>query len=107
MRCCARSNINTVPKLSLEEVEHIGELARLGLSDAEKEMFRDQLSAILDYADMLSRLDTTGVPPTASALPLSNVMRQDEVTPSLPIGEGLANAPDADADQFRVRAVLE
>jgi aspartyl-tRNA(Asn)/glutamyl-tRNA(Gln) amidotransferase subunit C len=96
-----------VPKLSLQEVEHIGELARLGLSDAEKEMFRDQLSAILEYADMLNRLDTTGVPPTASALPLSNVMRRDEVTPSLPTEEGLANAPDADADQFRVRAVLE
>jgi len=96
-----------VSKLSLEEVEHIGELARLGLSDAEKETFRDQLSAILDYADVLSGLDTTGVPPTASALPLSNVMRQDEVMPSLSTGDALANAPDAESNQFRVRAVLE
>jgi aspartyl-tRNA(Asn)/glutamyl-tRNA(Gln) amidotransferase subunit C len=96
-----------VPRLSLEEVEHIGELARLGLSDAEKEIFRDQLSAILDYADMLSQLDTSGVPPTASALPLSNVVREDEVRPSLPTEESLANAPDSDADQFRVRAILE
>jgi len=96
-----------VPKLSLEEVEHIGELARLGLSYAEKEMFCDQLSAILDYAEMLSRLDTTGVPPTASALPLSNIMRRDEVRPSLPTEQALANAPDTEAAQFRVRAVLE
>jgi aspartyl-tRNA(Asn)/glutamyl-tRNA(Gln) amidotransferase subunit C len=96
-----------VSKLSLEEVEHIAELARLGLSHAEKEIFCDQLSAILDYADLLSQLDTTGVPPTASALPLSNVMRQDEVRPSLPTGDALANAPDAEAHQFRVRAVLE
>jgi aspartyl-tRNA(Asn)/glutamyl-tRNA(Gln) amidotransferase subunit C len=96
-----------VPKLSLEEVEHISDLARLGLSDAEKEMFRDQLSAILDYADKLSHLDTTGVPPSASALPLSNVLRRDEVRPSLQVEEALANAPDADSDQFRVRAVLE
>jgi aspartyl-tRNA(Asn)/glutamyl-tRNA(Gln) amidotransferase subunit C len=96
-----------VPKLSLEEVEHIGELARLGLNSAEKDMFRDQLSAILDYADMLSRLDTTGVPPSASPLPLSNVMRRDEVRPGLPTEEALANAPDTDAKQFRVRAVLE
>ena len=96
-----------MPKLSLEEVEHIGELARLGLSDAEKEMFRDQLSAILDYADVLNRLDTTGVPPTASALPLDNVMRRDEVRPSLPPEEALANAPDSDSNQFRVRAILE
>jgi aspartyl-tRNA(Asn)/glutamyl-tRNA(Gln) amidotransferase subunit C len=101
--CLERS----VPKLSLEEVEHIGELARLGLSTVEKEMFRDQLSAILDYADMLNRLDTTGVPPTASALPLSNVMRRDEVRPCLPTDDALANAPDADGDQFRVRAILE
>jgi aspartyl-tRNA(Asn)/glutamyl-tRNA(Gln) amidotransferase subunit C len=96
-----------VPRLSLEEVEHIGELARLGLSDAEKEMFRDQLSAILDYADMLSRLDTTGVPPTASAVPLSNVMRRDEVKLCLPIEDATVNAPDVEANQFRVRAVLE
>ncbi len=96
-----------MPKLSLEEVEHIGELARLGLSNAEKEMFRDQLSAILDYAGMLDRLDTSGVPPTASAISLNNVMRRDEVRSSLPNEEAMANAPDAQTNQFRVRAVLE
>lgn len=96
-----------MPKLNLEDVEHIAELARLSLSDAEKEMFRDQLSAILEYAEMLSQLDTAGVSPTTSALPMSNVMRRDEVTPSLPLNEVMANAPDADADQFRVRAILE
>ena len=96
-----------MPKLSLEEAEHIGELARLGLSDSEQEMFRDQLSAILDYAGMLDRLDTTGIPPTASAVPVDNVMRRDEVRPALPNEQAMANAPDADTNQFRVRAVLE
>jgi aspartyl-tRNA(Asn)/glutamyl-tRNA(Gln) amidotransferase subunit C len=96
-----------MPKLSLEEVEHIAVLARLGLSSAEKEMFRDQLSAILDYAEKLNRLDTAGVPPTTSALPLSNVMRLDEVTPSLSTDDALANAPDAEANQFRVQAILD
>ena len=96
-----------MPKLSLEEVEHIAQLARIGLSGEEKEMFREQLSSILEYAQMLSRLDTSGVPPTTSALPMSNVMRPDDVTVSLPAAETLANAPDAKADQFRVRAVLE
>ncbi len=96
-----------MPKLSREEVERIAELARLGLSSAEKEMFRDQLSAILDYADMLNRLDTTGVPPTASALQLNSVMRPDELRPCLPIQDALSNAPDADIDQFRVRAIFE
>jgi aspartyl-tRNA(Asn)/glutamyl-tRNA(Gln) amidotransferase subunit C len=94
-------------KLSLEEVEHIAELARLGLSDDEKEMFRHQLSAILDYAEMLNRLDTAGVPPTTSALPLSNVMRSDLVTPCLASEDALANAPDAEDHQVRVRAILE
>jgi aspartyl-tRNA(Asn)/glutamyl-tRNA(Gln) amidotransferase subunit C len=97
----------TMPKLSQEEVAHIAELARLGLSDAEKEVFRDQLSAILDYAGVLNRLDTTGVPPTTSALPLNNIMRPDVVTSSLSVEDALANAPDADADQFRVQAILE
>jgi aspartyl-tRNA(Asn)/glutamyl-tRNA(Gln) amidotransferase subunit C len=96
-----------MPKLSLAEVNHIAELARLGLTEAEQELFRDQLSAILDYADMLSRLDTTGVPPTASALPIDNVMRPDEVKPCLPVEDVLANAPDVQADHFRVRAILE
>jgi aspartyl-tRNA(Asn)/glutamyl-tRNA(Gln) amidotransferase subunit C len=96
-----------VSKLSLEEVDHIAQLARLRLSEAEKEMFRDQLSAILEYAEVLNRLDTSGIPPMTSALPLSNVMRADHVKPSLSSEDALANAPEAEDDQFRVRAVLE
>jgi aspartyl-tRNA(Asn)/glutamyl-tRNA(Gln) amidotransferase subunit C len=96
-----------MPKLSLQEVEHIAQLARLGLSDAEKEIFREQLSSILDYAQMLNQLDTTDIEPTTSALPLDNVMRADAVTPGLVTTDALVNAPDADADQFRVRAILE
>lgn len=94
-------------KLSLAEVEHIAELARLGLSDEEKETFREQLSAILDYADMLQQLNTDEVPPTTSALPLDNVMRPDDVRPSLPVEDVLANASDQEDDYFRVRAVLD
>jgi aspartyl-tRNA(Asn)/glutamyl-tRNA(Gln) amidotransferase subunit C len=97
----------TVPKLSLEEVEHIAQLARLRLTQAEKEMLRDQLSAILGYAEVLNRLDTSGIPPMTSALPLSNVLRVDQVRPSLSSEDALANAPEAEDDQFRVRAVLE
>ena len=96
-----------MPKLSLSEVEHIAQLARLGLSEEEKEMFRHQLSAILEYAELLNRLDTRGVAPTTSALPLSNVMRPDETVTGLPTEEALANAPDAEADQFKVRPILE
>ncbi len=94
-------------KLTIEEVEHIAELAKLKLSDEEKEAYRSQLSAILEYADRLRELDTEDVPPAASVLPLSNVWRPDEVGESLPRQTALANAPASEAGQFRVDAVLE
>lgn len=93
-------------KLSLEQVEHIAELAKLSLTAEEKESYREQLSAILDYADMLQQLDTDAIPPTATVLPLQNVMREDEVTPSFPVDEILANAPDVQDQYFRVKAIL-
>ena len=94
-------------KLSHAEVEHIAELAKLALTEEEKEKFRGQLSAILEYAEMLQQLDTEAIPPTATVLPLQNVMRPDEVAPSFSQGDILANAPDAVEGCFRVRAILE
>ena len=94
-------------KLSLQEVETIAELAKLTLTDAEKSMFQEQLSAILDYAEMLQQLDTSGIPPMTSAIPLHNVLRPDEVRPSLSTEDALANAPDMADDSFRVRAILD
>lgn len=93
--------------LSLIEVEHIAELARLALTDAEKTLFREQLSAILDYAAVLQQIDTSAIPPTATVLPLRNVLRADTVAPSLPPDDVLANAPDAHEGYFRVKAILE
>jgi len=93
--------------LTREEVEHIAELAKLGLTDEEIERYRQQLSAILEYAQRLQELDTEAIPPTASVLALQNVMRPDEVRPSMPREEVLANAPDVQDGQFRVKAVLE
>ena len=94
-------------KLSLEEVHHIAELAKLALTEEEKEKFREQLSAILEYAERLQKLDTEAIPPTATVLPLRNVMREDEVEPSFPREEILANAPAAEEGYFQVRAILE
>lgn len=94
-------------KLSLQEVETIAELAKLTLTDAEKSMFQEQLSAVLDYAEMLQQLDTTGIPPMTSAIPLHNVMRLDEVRRSLSTEDALANAPDMADNSFRVRAILD
>jgi len=93
--------------LTIAEVEHIAELARLGLTDAEKALYRGQLSAILDYAAALQAVDTSAIPPTATVLPLRNVMRDDGVVPSLSREDVLANAPDATEGYFRVRAVFE
>ncbi len=95
--------------LTREEVEHIAALARLDLSEDEKERYRQQLSAILDYAARLQELDTEAIPPTASVVPLQNVMRDDVVTPSLPRDDVLLNAPDKDehGEFFRVRAIFK
>ena len=94
-------------KLSLAQVEHVARLAQLTLSDQEKELFREQLSSILEYAQRLQQLDTSAIPPTATVLPLENVMRDDQVRPSLPLASVLANAPDTKDGYFRVPVVLE
>lgn len=94
-------------KLSREEVLHIARLARLGLTEAEITRLSEQLSNILENFEILQQVDTTDVPPTAQSVALRSVMREDEVTPSLPPDDILANAPRREGDCFRVRAVLE
>jgi aspartyl-tRNA(Asn)/glutamyl-tRNA(Gln) amidotransferase subunit C len=94
-------------RLSRAQVEHVAELAQLALSEAEKELFQEQLSAILAYAERLQELDTGTIPPTSAVLPLENVMREDEVTPSLPRDDVLANAPAVEEGCFQVPVVLE
>ena len=94
-------------KLSHEEVLHIALLARLGLTETEVNKLREQLSNILENFEVLQQVDTSNIPPTAQSIALQNVVRNDEVAPSLPQSEILANAPRRDEDFFRVRAVLE
>jgi len=93
--------------LTLAEVEHIAELARLSLTDSEKTLYREQLSAVLDYAAILERVDTSAISPTATVLPLRNIMRPDHVESSMPLEDVLANAPDVGEGCFRVRAIFE
>jgi len=94
-------------KLSRQDVLHIALLARLGLTETEVERLREQLSNILENFEILQQVDTADVPPTAQSIALQNVVKDDEVAPSLPPDEILANAPRRDEDFFRVRAVLE
>ncbi len=95
--------------LTRAEVQHIAELAKLKLSDEEIDRMTPQLSAILDHAARLQELNTDAIPPTASVVPLQNIMREDVVVPSLPREDVLANAPDKDehGEFFRVRAILK
>jgi aspartyl-tRNA(Asn)/glutamyl-tRNA(Gln) amidotransferase subunit C len=93
--------------LTLEDVAHVARLARLRLSPAELEKMRDQLSNILDHFQMLQQIDVSTVPPTAQVTDLVNVLREDEIRPSLPHEQALANAPEQQDGMFRVRAIFE
>ncbi len=90
-----------------QDVQHIAELAKLNLSDAEEGLYQEQLSAILDYAQRLNALDTEAIPPTATVLPLRSIMRDDVTRPSLSAAEILANAPARAGDAFDVHVILE
>ncbi|MHB0875737.1 MAG: Asp-tRNA(Asn)/Glu-tRNA(Gln) amidotransferase subunit GatC [Anaerolineae bacterium] len=92
--------------IGVDQVRHLAHLARLALSDDEVQMASEQVSEILDYADMIRTLDTEAIPPTAQVVPHRGVLRDDVVEPSLTIEQVLANAPEARDGQFVVSAVL-
>jgi aspartyl-tRNA(Asn)/glutamyl-tRNA(Gln) amidotransferase subunit C len=94
-------------KVSREEVLHIARLARVALTEDEITRLSEQMSNLLDNFEILQQVNTDNVPPTAQSVALQSVMRDDEVTPSLPPGDILANAPRRDEDCFRVKPVLE
>ena len=93
-------------ELSREEVGRIAELAKLELTDAEIDLYAGQLTPILQYFERLQQLDTSQIPPTASVLPLKNVLRKDAAGQPITPAQEIANAPDKEDDQFRVSAVL-
>ena len=93
--------------ISREQVEHVAHLARLGLTDDEKARLEEQLSHILEAMQVIDRLDTSAIPPTAQVIPLHTVMREDVVRPSLPVDEVLRNAPRREGDFFKVPPVFE
>ncbi len=94
-------------KLSREDALHIAALARVGFTEEDLEKFREQLSNILENFEVLKQVDTSNVKPTATVTDIQNVLRPDEVQPSLPTEEIMANAPNRDGDFFRVKAILD
>jgi aspartyl-tRNA(Asn)/glutamyl-tRNA(Gln) amidotransferase subunit C len=89
------------------QVEHIARLARLAISEEEKELFGSQLSKILEYIEKLNELDTSQVEPTSHVVALTNVMREDVPAPCLPREEALRNAPDPAGGFYRVPRIIE
>jgi aspartyl-tRNA(Asn)/glutamyl-tRNA(Gln) amidotransferase subunit C len=94
------------PRLTRDDAAYVARLARLDLSDSELDTFAEQLATVLDHAAAVAALDTEGVAPTAHPLPLCNVLRADEVRPSLDRDEVLAQAPVAEEGRFRVPRIL-
>jgi aspartyl-tRNA(Asn)/glutamyl-tRNA(Gln) amidotransferase subunit C len=89
------------------DIEHVARLARLDLTDEEKARLREQLGVILEHAAKVGEVAAEDVPPTAYAIPRSNVLREDELVPSLPVEDVLANAPEAETDRFKVPRIVE
>ncbi|MCZ7529117.1 MAG: Asp-tRNA(Asn)/Glu-tRNA(Gln) amidotransferase subunit GatC [Acidimicrobiia bacterium] len=96
----------TGERITRDDVEHVARLARLALTDDEVALFSEQLSVILEHAARVSALPTEGVPPSTHPLPLRNVLRPDQVGPTLDRGEVLAQAPEAEDDRIRVPRIF-
>jgi aspartyl-tRNA(Asn)/glutamyl-tRNA(Gln) amidotransferase subunit C len=92
---------------STQDVEHVAQLARLGLSDAERRTLGNELSAILDAISKLQEVDTSDIPETAQVGDLVNVWRDDVATPSIGAAAALRNAPVTDGSHFVVGAIQE
>lgn len=90
-----------------KDVEHVARLARLALTEPELERMRVELAAILQYIEKLEAVDVEGVEPTSHAVPLVNVMREDEVEPSFDREAMMRNAPDRSGEYFRVPRIIE
>ncbi len=93
--------------ISREDVQHVARLARLELTEDELELFREQLSAVLERAQRIQALDLDDVPPTAHPESLSNVWRDDLVVPFVDTPSIIANAPQSEDGRFRVPRILE
>jgi aspartyl-tRNA(Asn)/glutamyl-tRNA(Gln) amidotransferase subunit C len=93
-------------KIKLDDVRHVAKLARLHLSEAQLARFTTQLESILEYVAKIGEVDVAGVEPMSHAVPLANVLRDDEVQPSLPLEKVLSNAPQADGPFFKVPKVI-
>ncbi|WP_416148772.1 Asp-tRNA(Asn)/Glu-tRNA(Gln) amidotransferase subunit GatC [Salipaludibacillus sp. HK11] len=94
-------------RITKDQVKHVANLARLDFTEKEIEQYAVQLDEIISFAEKLNEIDTENVEPTSHVLDVRNVLREDEVKPSLSRDESLKNAPDQKDGQFKVPSVLE
>lgn len=94
-------------KVTEKEVSNVAMLSRLAFSPEEMTEYAEKFSAIIDYMDILQKADTENVPPTAHALPMQNVLREDVVRPSIDRELALLNAPEKEDGYFKVPRVME
>ena len=93
--------------ITRDEVAHLAHLARLAVTEQELDTFAEQLDVILQAVARVGEVAATDIPPTSHAVPLTNVLREDEVTPGLTREEALAAAPDVAEDRFRVPRIVD
>jgi aspartyl-tRNA(Asn)/glutamyl-tRNA(Gln) amidotransferase subunit C len=94
------------PTITLEEVSHLADLARIELSDAELDHLAPQLSVILDSIASIQGVAGDDVPPTSHPLPLTNVFREDVAVACLTPAEALSGAPEEERQRFKVPRIL-
>lgn len=94
-------------QISEQQTAQVAKLAQLALGPDEMKQFSEQLSNILTYVEQLNKLDTSKITPTSHVIPLSNVFREDVVTPSLAMEEAIGNAPDKAVPFFQVPKIIE
>ena len=94
-------------KITRNDVRHAALLSRLHLTDEEITEYTQVLNSILEYFAKLDELDTAQIPPTSHSIKMQNVFREDLVTPSLPVEEALANAPESEENCFKVPKIIQ
>lgn len=94
-------------KITKEQVEHVANLARLNLTEEEKEQMTTDMEAIIEFANRINEIDIDNIDPTAHIVPVNNVFREDEVNPSFSRDELLSNAPNKENGCFSVPRIVE
>jgi aspartyl-tRNA(Asn)/glutamyl-tRNA(Gln) amidotransferase subunit C len=99
--------VEQLSRISIDQVKHVANLARLAITEEEANNFKTQLDEIITYAEQLNEVNTDNVEPTTHVLKMKNVLREDEPKQGLPLEDVLKNAPDSKDGHIRVPSIIE